>query len=158
MEDYLFKGILNHVHDIKGFDTLRMTELDETIGHVTLETEAHKGFSNCYGNAHGGALLAMVDMSASAAAYSLGKHVVTLSVSYNFTRGVVLDGSKIRIISDVVHNGRTTMVIETLIKNEKDQVCLRGLMTAFVTKEVEESDPIPAAAYTFDANALGRSC
>ena len=86
MEDYLLQGCINHIHGLEGFDHMRMTELEP--GHCKVEIDTHQGLQNVYGNMHGGAIMVLVDMVSSTAAFACGKHVITLTSDTNFIKGL----------------------------------------------------------------------
>lgn len=143
MEDYLIEGIKNHMHDMGGFGRCRT--IDIKPGYALVEVEAEEDMANVYMQVHGGVLMTLVDLVCTTAAYAAGKHVITLSSNTNFIKGFACNGQLMRIESNAVHNGGRTMVIETIIYNEKGQAAVRNSSTLFVTKKVEEGDPIPTA-------------
>lgn len=143
MEDYLIQGIKNHMHDMGGFDKCRV--IDVRPGYCLVEVEALEEMGNVYMQVHGGVLMALIDLVSTTAAYATGKHVITLSSNTNFIKGFAADGKTMRIESETVHNGSRTMVVETTIYNDQGKACVRNSSTMFVSKKVEESDPIPTA-------------
>lgn len=143
MEDYLIQGIKNHMHDMGGFGKCRV--LDVKPGYCLVEVEALEEMGNVYMQVHGGVLMTLIDLVSTTAAFATGKHVITLSSNTNFVRGFAADGQLMRIESNVVHNGSRTMVVETIIYNDKGKACVRNSSTMFVSKLVEPTDPIPTA-------------
>ncbi len=152
MEDYLLQGCINHIHGLEGFDHMRMTELEP--GHCKVEIDTHQGLQNVYGNMHGGAIMVLVDMVSSTAAFACGKHVITLTSDTNFIKGLKIDGRDVTIVGDVVHNGRTTMVVETKIFDADGRECVRNTSTMYVPREVDPDEEPPIAPLSYDSNFL----
>lgn len=152
MEDYLLEGILHHFHGLTGFDSMRCVSIEP--GRVVMKSKAHSGLENIYGNVHGGSIMTLVDMTASAAGYSLGKHVITLSSNTNFVRALPINGEDVKVVSEVVHNGRTTMIVETKIYDYRGKVCVRNTTTMYTPKLVDAEEPILKAPLAYDANYL----
>lgn len=152
MEDYLVEGILHHFHGLSGFDSMRCVSIEP--GRVVMKSKAHQGLENIYGNIHGGSIMTLVDMTASAAGYSLGKHVITLSSNTNFVRALPINNEDVKVVSEVVHNGRSTMIVETKIYSPEGKVAVRNTTTMYIPKLVDPGDPILKAPAAYDANFL----
>ena len=152
MEDYLVEGILHHFHGLSGFDSMRCVAIEP--GRVVMKSKAHSWLENIYGNIHGGSIMTLVDMTASAAGYSLGKHVITLSSNTNFVRALPINNEDVKVISEVVHNGKSTMIVETKIYDGRGKVCVRNTTTMYVPKLVRPEDPILKAPAAYDADCL----
>ncbi|MDO4533443.1 MAG: PaaI family thioesterase [Coriobacteriia bacterium] len=152
MEDYLLEGVLHHFHGLSGFDSMRCVAIEP--GRVVMKSKAHSGLENIYGNVHGGSIMTLVDMTASAAGYSLGKHVITLSSNTNFVRALPINNEDVKVVSEVVHNGKSTMIVETKIYDGRGKVCVRNTTTMYVPKLVHPEDPILKAPAAYDANFL----
>lgn len=150
MEDYLEKGILEHIHNLSGFDSMRLVAVES--GRVVVKSKAHVGFENIYGNVHGGAIMLLVDMAASTAGYSCGKHVITLTSNTNFIRGLPVGDYDLKIVAQVVHNGRTTMVVEVKIYDGEGHECVRSTSTMYVPKLVDPADDIFKAPGSYDCD------
>lgn len=150
MEDYVIEGCINHIHGLDGFDHMRMVELEP--GHCRVDIDTHSGLENVYGNVHGGAIMVLVDMVSSTAAYACGKHVVTLTSDTNFIKGLKIDGRDISIVGDVIHNGRTTMVVITKIFDADGRECVRNTSTMYVPKLVDPNEPAPKAPLSYDSD------
>ena len=123
-------------------------------GRVVMKSKAHSGLENIYGNIHGGSIMTLVDMTASAAGYSLGKHVITLSSNTNFVRALPINNEDVKVVSEVVHNGKSTMIVETKIYDGRGKVCVRNTTTMYVPKLVRPEDPILKTPAAYDANFL----
>lgn len=145
MEDYIVKGAKNHIHDLWGFDSMRLTTLEE--GHAVVKATTGAGFGNTRDFIHGGVLMALCDMTASAAVYSFAKRNVTLQSSFNFTHGVAIDeNEQMTCDAHVVHNGRKTVVVETAVADSAGRICVRATFTQFVVQMMTKSDPVPQTA------------
>ncbi len=144
MEDYIIQGARNHIHGIYDFDEDNVKVIGLEEGRATVEATMATGFSNTRDFVHGGVLMAICDMTASAAVYTFGKRNITLQSSFNFTRGVPVDDSS-RMICDarVVHNGRQTAVVEVEIRDPEGRICVRATFTQFIIGTMSEEDPIP---------------
>ena len=152
MEDYLLEGTFGHIHELCGFNHLKLVEL--SLGHAVATIDAHDGISNCYHKVHGGTFMTVMDMIASTAGYTYGKHVITLQSSTNFIHGIDIDGSEIRVEGNVVFNGRKTMVVETKVFDAKGRECARTESTMYVPSEVDPEAEPPKAPGAYDCNFL----
>ncbi len=150
MEEYLEKGVIEHVHNLSGFDSMRLVAMEP--GRVVIKSKAHVGFENIYGNVHGGAIMLLVDMAASTAGYTCGKHVITLTSNTNFVRGLPVGEYDLKIVGEVVHNGRTTMVVEVKIFDGDGKECVRNTSTMYVSKLVDPADDILVAPGSYDCD------
>lgn len=150
LEDHLLEGALKRVHGLSGFDSMRLVAAEP--GRVVVKTRAHSGLENVYGNIHGGAAMALVDMTASSAGYTTGKHVITLSSNTNFIRALPVNGEDIKIVAEVVHNGRATIIVETKIFDSRGKECVRNTSTMFVPKVVEPGEPSLVSPNDYDSD------
>lgn len=150
MEDYLVEGTLEHIHGLSGFDSMRLVAMEP--GRVVVKSKAHSGLENIYGNVHGGSIMTLVDMTASAAGYTLGKHVITLSSNTNFVRALPINNEDMKVVSEVVHNGRNTMIVETKIFDSRGKICVRNTTTMYVPKLVGADDPILRAPASYNSD------
>lgn len=142
MKDYILHGAQNHIHDLTGFNTMKLIELKE--GFAKVEAVTGTGFANTRIFIHGGALMTLCDMTASAAVYSYGKRNVTLQSSFNFTHGIsVDDDATMTCEATVVHNGRQTVVVDVVVKDRNGRVCVKATFTQFVVQLMTADDPIP---------------
>ncbi|VBB06309.1 Hypothetical protein LUCI_1539 [Lucifera butyrica] len=87
--------------------------------------------TNLHGFAHGGSLFSLADTAMGAACGSLGKRVVTLTMSMNFVKSAG-PGEVARSIGRVIHNGRTTMVVEAEIFDANEKLLAKATGTFFV--------------------------
>lgn len=142
MQDYILQGARNHIHNLVGFDGMKLVELEEGFAKVEAATTA--GFANTRSFIHGGVLMTLCDMTASAAVYSLGKRNVTLQCGFNFTHGISTDESTTMTCEATVdHNGRQTVVVDVVVKDGNGRVCVKATFTQFVVQLMTENDPIP---------------
>lgn len=142
MEDYIKQGARNHIHDLDGFDDMVLTSLEE--GRAVVRAHTGTGFANTRCFVHGGVLMALCDMTTSAAVYSYGKRNVTLQCNFNFVHGVDIDDDALMTCEAVVvHNGRQTVVVETTVKDANGRVCVRATFTQFVVQIMGPDDELP---------------
>lgn len=140
MERYVREGCLNHLSDLGGFDAVFNELLEPGLVRnvVTVPAEAN----NLHRTAHGGYLMQLVDVAGCMAGYSLGKTNVTQQSSQHFVRPVRI-GDTIRIEAKVVHNGRSSILVDVCIRDSQNQACLFASVTLYVTGLVGPEDPIP---------------
>jgi acyl-CoA thioesterase len=106
----------------------------EAILSFEVEDDKH---TNIYGAAHGGVLGTLIDTSLGVVAASLGKRVVTLQLSTNYINSIYFfDKASAR--ATVVHKGMTTMVIDVVVRNRKNEIVATGTGTMFVVGKFDE--------------------
>lgn len=152
MQDFILEGARNHIHDLTGFDSLELVELEE--GFAKVEAATATGFGNTQNSIHGGVLMTMCDMTASAAVYSFCKRNVTLQCNFNFIRPVAINGAaRMTCEARVAHNGRQTVVVDVVLKNGEGKTCVKATFTQYITEIISEGDPIPQTAVQRAAHA-----
>lgn len=152
MQDYIIRGATNHIHNLTGFDTMELVELKEGFARVQAVTAT--GFANTRIFIHGGVLMALCDMTASAAVYSYGKRNVTLQSNFNFTHGIAVDdNATMTCEATVAHNGRQTVVVDVVVKDSGGRVCVKATFTQFVVQNMTADDPIPQTPLQMNAGA-----
>ena len=137
---YLREGCLNHLSDIGGFDALRNDVLE--VGYVRNRIIMPQNAANLFRKVHGGFLMYLVDVTACMAGYSLGKHNVTQHASFDFVRGLELADS-VAVEARVLHDGRTTALVETTIVDSAGRLCVRATVTLFFVGLVDPDEPPP---------------
>jgi len=114
---------------------MNIVKLDE--GYAELSMPIKNKHTNLYNIAHGGALASLADTSMGVACATAGKKVVTLEMNMNFIKSavpkVILKG-----IGKVIHNGKSTMVVEGHILDGQDNIIATARGTFFVTGVFEE--------------------
>lgn len=140
LPEYLREGCLNHLSDLRGFDALRNEELRR--GYVKNRIAVPNEGANLFRKVHGGMLMYLVDVTACMAGYTLGKHNVTQHVSLDFVRGLELEDPAI-IEARVLHDGRSTALVETRIFDSADRLCVRSSVTLFFVGPVDPDAPPP---------------
>lgn len=88
--------------------------------------------TNYDGFIHGGALATMADMAMGVACATTGKRVWTIEMNTNFIKNVK-QGNKVTAVGKVVHSGKTTMVAEVEIRDEKQNLLVIGRGTYYVS-------------------------
>ncbi|WP_140396451.1 PaaI family thioesterase [Gordonibacter sp. An230] len=137
---YLREGCLNHLSDLGGFEALRNDLLRR--GYVRNRVKVPQDAANLFRRAHGGFLMFLVDVTACMAGYSMGKHNVTQHVSLDFVRGVSL-GDELAIEARVLHDGRTTALVDTRVLDSVGRLCVKASCTLFYVGAVDSSEPPP---------------
>ena len=106
----------------------------EAILSFEVEDDKH---TNIYGAAHGGVLSTLIDTSLGVVAASLGKRVVTLQLSTNYINSIYFF-DKASATATIVHKGMTTMVIDVVVRNRKEEIVATGTGTMFVVGKFDE--------------------
>ncbi len=114
---------------------MEIIKLQEGRCELAMPVECDK-HTNLYNIAHGGALASLADTAMGVACATTGKKVVTLDMNMNFI-GAAEPQQAIRSIGTVVHNGRSSMVAEADIIDEKGNLILKGRATFFVIGKFE---------------------
>lgn len=127
------RDLLLHVHERNYFAKYLGMEIDEIGEHNCVVsmfvTHSH---INIRGVVHGGALVALADMSMMLACATLGKHTVTLDLNISFIRRVS-EGDIIKAYPLVIHKGKTTMVVRAGILDGAGRLLAEARGTFFVT-------------------------
>lgn len=140
------RDLLLHVHDRNYFAKYLGMEIVE-IGKgdccvSMLVTHKH---INIRGVIHGGAIVSLADMSMMLACATMGKHTVTLDLNINFVRRV-REGDIVKAFPQVIHKGKTTMVVRGSILDAKGQLLAEARGTFFVTGDYTPDDPLTKPA------------
>jgi len=106
----------------------------EAILSFEVEDDKH---TNIYGAAHGGVLSTLIDTSLGVVAASLGKRVVTLQLSTNYINSIYFF-DKASATATIVHKGMTTMVVDVVVRNRKEEIVATGTGTMFVVGKFDE--------------------
>jgi len=106
---------------------------------VSLHIE-HDKHANHRNVVHGGVLTALADSVLGVTGASVGEIVVTVSFTMNFIRNIDFDGT-VKMISHVKHHGRTTMVIEGEMYDDKGRL-MATMMTTMMN--VGRFEGVPA--------------
>lgn len=103
---------------------------------VSIKLDPMKHF-NHRGICHGGVLTALADSVLGVTGASVGAAVATLNFSMNFIKNVHSE-ERIFVKSNIRHHGRTTMVIEAEMHDEKNNLMATILTTMFIVGRFEE--------------------
>ena len=125
--------------------TVARQELGDKVLAITVksvfnppaETEFARQFAKQLGIAHGGVLSTLIDTSLGVVAASLGKRVVTLQLSTNYINSIYFF-DKASATATIVHKGMTTMVIDVVVRNRKEEIVATGTGTMFVVGKFDE--------------------
>ena len=105
---------------------------------VSLHIE-HDKHANHRNVTHGGVLTALADSVLGVTGASVGEAVVTVNFSMDFISNVSMDGT-VRMISNIKHHGRTTMVIVGEMYDNKNRL-LATMMASMVNVDKIEGIP-----------------
>ncbi len=103
---------------------------------VSIELDPSKHF-NHRGICHGGVFTALADSVLGVTGASVGAAVATLNFSMNFIKNVH-GAERIFVKSSIRHHGRTTMVIEAEMFDEKKSLMATILTTMFIVGRFKE--------------------
>ncbi len=137
--------LLLNVHDNNFFARhlgMGIYELSER--HCLVAMPVTKKHINIRGVVHGGALVSLADMSMMVACATLGKRTVTLELNINFVRRVRV-GTIVASSSQVIHKGKTAMVVRSSIQDEGGRLLAEARGTFFVTGEYSPEELAEAA-------------
>lgn len=108
-----------------GIDSVKCGEASLSF---EVEDEKH---TNIYGAAHGGMIGTLIDTSLGVVAASLGKRVVTLNLNINYISSIYFY-DKALAKAKIVHKGMSTMVMNVIVFNGKQEIIATGNGTMFV--------------------------
>ena len=106
--------------------------------HISID-EIYCGGANHRNVTHGGVLTALADSVLGVTGASVGEAVVTVNFSMDFISNVSMDGT-VRMISNIKHHGRTTMVIVGEMYDNKNRL-LATMMASMVNVDKIEGIP-----------------
>lgn len=128
MRPEIMDGILRHIQPIGGTEKARLLEISP--GHAKISVEITPETLNLYGNAHGGFLFSLCDITAGMSTYAYEITNVTQCSSINFLRGI--SAGTIYVESSALHKGKKTVVNQVNITDENGQVLAAGSFTMFL--------------------------
>ena len=132
------REIYTHNCFMSDFFHIHIDEIYCGGAQVSLHIE-HDKHANHRNVVHGGVLTALADSVLGVTGASVGEAVVTASFSMDFISNVSMDGI-VRMISNVKHHGRSTMVIVGEMYDEKNRL-LATMLASMVN--VDKIDGIP---------------
>ena len=108
-------------------------------GRVVVKTIVHDSDCNPYGFAHGGYLFALCDEVAGLVGYSNGFYAVSQQASFSFLRSVS-NKEEIYVEGTSLHAGKSTQVIEVVVKNNEGKLFCKGMFTLFNLTVVSKNE------------------
>lgn len=134
------KKLLFFMHDHNVFAKyMGMRIINIFQGESIVSMEVTKKHTNIQGEIHGGGLVSLADMAMGLACNSLGKKLVTLDLSISFIHRAG-EGDIIKAHSRVIHNGKSTMVVASDIKDASENLLAKARATFFVIGEYTPKD------------------
>lgn len=106
----------------------------EVVLSMVIDAEKH---TNLYGAVHGGALESLADTALGVVCASVGARVVTLNFAMNFIKNIRA-GEKAVVYAKVRHHGRSTMVVDVDMYNEKKQLMCQTMATMYLIGVFDE--------------------
>jgi uncharacterized protein (TIGR00369 family) len=95
--------------------------------------------TNIRGVIHGGALVSLADMAMMLSCATLGRRTVTLDLNISFVSRVE-EADTVTAFCQVIHNGKTTMVVDSSIKDTQGRLLAKARGTFFATGEYRPGD------------------
>lgn len=136
-ENKTLKDYINNFYEDNPFTKSLGVNIDSIEeGNVCVSLQIEHEHTNVYGIAHGGVIMSICDMAMGAACLSVGKKVVTLDFNINILKSV--DKLDVAIAkSKILHNGRSTIVVECEILNKANKLCAKARGTFFVIGTID---------------------
>ena len=120
-----------------GMEIVKLMPLEALVS-----MKSRQNLMNMLGGLHGGAITSLADMVMGLACATVGKRIVTLGMSINFIYAADLN-STVLALARVIHNGRTTLIVEfRVVDSETHRLLAKGRGSFYAIGEVEnhESD------------------
>lgn len=130
------RNIYKSNHFMEDYFHIRIDEIRCGEVTVSLDTVPEK-HTNHRGVLHGGTLVALADSVTGVTSASVGEVVVTASLTMSFIRNA-RPGSRLRVKSRITHHGRSTIVIEAVMLDEKDKLMANILATMMIVDHFPE--------------------
>jgi len=115
----------------------RLVSLSE--GEAVVSMRIEKEHLNVQQKAHGGVLASLADLSMGIACLTYDKKAVTSELHISYIAGAD-EGSVVRGVAKVIHNGKTLMRVICSIYNEKDRLLASASSTFFVLGVLSSHD------------------
>ncbi|TCS81925.1 PaaI family thioesterase [Pectinatus cerevisiiphilus] len=106
-------------------------------GSVSISLNIKHCHTNVYNITHGGVLMSLSDAAIGAACLSLNKRVVTLDFNINLLRSVP-EGNIITATTQIIHDGRQTVVGECSVFDSEGHLCCKSRATMFVLGQLQK--------------------
>lgn len=134
------KNILNRIYDANPFvQLLQMVITDMEPGLVTIEMPVVENkHTNLHGFAHGGALASLADTAMGTVCATFDKKVVTLNMSMNYIKPAIA-GEIVKAVARVLHNGRSTLVVEAEMTDRAGVLLVKSTGTFYVVGNFSDS-------------------
>lgn len=125
--------ILKETYDKNPFVTLlEMNFVKMEPGSAILEMPVVVGkHTNLHGIAHGGALASLADTAMGAVCATFDKKVVTLNMNMSYIKAA-LSCQTVRAVARVIHNGRSTMVVESEVLDKNGELLAKATGSFYV--------------------------
>ncbi len=104
-------------------------------GRLVLKTKVTENSLNPYQSAHGGYLYTLCDSTAGRVTALSGSLCVTLQASVNYLKEA-RENDVLTICGTLVHDGRSTKVVDVEITNEKEQKICKASFTMYVVRDL----------------------
>ena len=131
--------IVRDVYKINSFVKLCDIKIDAVkCGEATLSMKIDPAkHTNLYGHVHGGALEALADTAIGVVSSTVSARVVTLNFNMSFIKNIQA-GDTATCIATIKHLGRTTIVIDVDMFNNKQELMCRTMATMFIIGHFDE--------------------
>lgn len=130
-----FRKRRNRENSFSAHNGMVITKLEK--GHAVVEMDVDDTKLNPLGTIHGGCLFTMADVCAGAAASSYGNKVTTVNADINYLRAGK-DAKHLIAENREIRAGRTLIVNDVIIKDERGRELVLGTFTFMVLGELHE--------------------
>ena len=114
---------------------LQVEIIELCAGETTFTMKVRHELTNLSGILHGGAVGSLIDMAMNLACFSLGKQATVLGFNTNFLRGAK-EGEMVKASAKVLHNGKSTMVVESRVTDNEGKLLAKARGTFFVIGQI----------------------
>ncbi|MBP2653645.1 MAG: phenylacetic acid degradation-related protein [Firmicutes bacterium] len=117
---------------------IRITDIKdgEATGKMPVSPAVHANFYNI---AHGGSLVSLADTVMGIACLTTGKQPVTLDINMNYIRAAQMDDI-VSAVAKVIHNGKSTLVLEAELVNAAGRLIAKARGTFFVSGNIDSQN------------------
>ena len=134
----MLEAFFTHIYETNSFVKLLgmkfvSIEPGKAVLSMPIKEDIH---TNIHKTVHGGAFAALIDTAMGSACFSMRRKVVTTDLSLSFIRNVP-SGEEVIAKASVIHAGRSTMVVDGELYDERGKLVMKGKGTFCVLGDVE---------------------
>ena len=126
----LFEAIVSDFSKVPALNTFGITFTYLGQGKAGLRMIVGQQFANFHGRAHGGIIASLLDTATGIVPFTLNCNVITLGININYIKPIQI-GDEIIAHGRIIHEGRTIVLAEGEIYNQKDQLVAKSHATFY---------------------------